>query len=57
MSASLETYNRILFLDLRPWLLSGVSELKFKQDLNDLKKEGLFIGEPDNVAELFKDKK
>ncbi|MCK9324038.1 MAG: hypothetical protein M0P69_00935 [Bacteroidales bacterium] len=38
MSASLETYNRILFLDLRPWLLSGVSELKFKQDVNGLKK-------------------
>ncbi|MBN7816846.1 DUF6617 family protein [Algoriphagus pacificus] len=38
MSASLETYNRILFLDLRPWLLSGFSELKFKQDLQDLKK-------------------
>lgn len=38
MSASLEIYNRILFLDLRPWLLSGVSDLKFKQDLNDLPK-------------------
>lgn len=38
MSASLEIYNRMLFLDLRPWLMSGVSELKFKQDLNDLKK-------------------
>ena len=30
---------------------------KLIQYLNDLKKEGLFIGEPDNVAELFKDKK
>lgn len=38
MSTLLETYNRILFLDLRPWLLSGFSELKFKQDLQDLKK-------------------
>lgn len=38
MSTFLETYNRILFLDLRPWLLSGFSELKFKQDLQDLKK-------------------
>lgn len=38
MSTFLETYNRILFLDLRPWLLSGFSELKFKQDLQDFKK-------------------
>ena len=29
---------------------------KLIQYLNDLKKDGLFIGEPDNVAELFKDK-
>ena len=27
---------------------------KLIQYLNDLKKDGLFIGEPDNVAELFK---
>lgn len=38
MITSLETYNEILFLKLRPWKLSEVSELKFKQDLNDLKK-------------------
>lgn len=38
MSTLLDTYNRILFLDLRPWLLSGYSELKFKQDFQDLKK-------------------
>jgi hypothetical protein len=29
---------------------------KLIQYLNDLKKDGSFIGEPDNVAELFKDK-
>lgn len=38
MSQQLEIFNRILFLDLRPWLLGDVSDLKFKQDLGDLKK-------------------
>lgn len=38
MSAELDIYNRILFLDLRPWMNSNVSEMKFKQDLNDLEK-------------------
>ncbi|MEX2335704.1 MAG: DUF6617 family protein [Fulvivirga sp.] len=34
----LEVFNRILFLNLRPWLLVEVSDLKFKQDLAELKK-------------------
>lgn len=38
MSQQLEIFNRILFLDLRPWLLGDVSDLKFKQDIGDLKK-------------------
>jgi len=38
MTSTLELYNRILFLDLRPWLLTELSEAKFKQDLNDLQK-------------------
>ena len=38
MSTSLNIYNDILFLELRPWLQKDVSELKFKQDLNDLQK-------------------
>lgn len=38
MSSPLEIYNDILFLELRPWLQKDVSELKFKQDLNDLQK-------------------
>ncbi len=38
MSTELDIYNRILFLDLRPWMNSSVSEMKFKQDLNDLEK-------------------
>jgi len=38
MSNTLEVYNRILFLDLRPWLMTNVSELKFKQDLGELSK-------------------
>jgi|GEM_PF-986805 len=38
MTVPFDLYNRILFLDLRPWNLSGVSEAKFKQDLNDFKK-------------------
>lgn len=38
MSHQLETFNRILFLDLRPWLLGDVADLKFKQDLGELKK-------------------
>lgn len=38
MTPPLELYNRILFLDLRPWILTELSEAKFKQDLNDLQK-------------------
>jgi len=38
MTPSLDIYHRILFLDLRPWTLTGVSEAKFKQNLNDFKK-------------------
>ncbi|MEI7491915.1 MAG: DUF6617 family protein [Bacteroidota bacterium] len=38
MTPPLDLYNRILFLDLRPWQLSGISEAKFKQDLNDFQK-------------------
>ena len=38
MTPPLDIYNRILFLDLRPWTLTGISEAKFKQDLNDLQK-------------------
>lgn len=38
MSPELDIYNRILFLDLRPWMNSNVSEMKFKQDLNELEK-------------------
>ncbi len=38
MSTFLETYNRILFLDPRPLLLSGFSELKLRQELQDLEK-------------------
>lgn len=37
MSKSLELYNQILFLELRPWA-TNTSEFKFKQDLNDLSK-------------------
>jgi len=38
MSHQLEIFNRILFLDLRPWLLGDVTDLKFKQDFGELKK-------------------
>lgn len=38
MNAELDISNRILFLDLRPWMNSNVSEMKFKQDLNELDK-------------------
>lgn len=35
MTNPLETFNRILFLDLRPWMQSDVSEQKYKQDLSE----------------------
>ena len=38
MSSSSEIYNDIIFMNLRPWQQMDVSELKFKQDLNDLQK-------------------
>ncbi|HPT01410.1 MAG TPA: hypothetical protein PLJ84_02350 [Bacteroidales bacterium] len=38
MNTTIGEYNRILFLDLRPWLLTDVPEAKFKQDLNGLQK-------------------
>jgi hypothetical protein len=39
MENSLDLYNRILFLDLRPWNEENKSDLKFKQLLFDLPKE------------------
>ncbi|HPT70313.1 MAG TPA: hypothetical protein PKW50_09200 [Syntrophomonas sp.] len=36
MNINLGEFNRILFLDLRPWLLTDAPEARFKQDLNSL---------------------
>lgn len=38
MTADLELYSRILYRDLRPWINTGFSENKFKQDLADVAK-------------------
>ncbi len=38
MTADLEFYSRILYRDLRPWINTGFSENKFKQDLADVAK-------------------
>jgi hypothetical protein len=35
MTADLELYSRILYRDLRPWINTGFSENKFKQDLTE----------------------
>ncbi len=38
MNNTLDTYNEILFVCLRPWKNETVSEVKFRQDLKELTK-------------------
>ncbi len=38
MTADLELYSRILFLDLRPWLNPELSEMKYRQDLQEIER-------------------
>ena len=38
MSNTLDTYNEILFVNLRPWKNESVSDVKFRQDLKGLTK-------------------
>ena len=45
MKHSLELFNDILFLNLRPWLMSKKPDLKFKQLLKDVKKE-YYVNQP-----------
>jgi hypothetical protein len=45
MKNTLELYNEILFLNLRPWVYGSHSEMKFKQLLLDEKKE-YYTGQP-----------
>ena len=39
MNTELDTFNRMLFLELRPWIFGRHPDLKFRQLLTELKKE------------------
>lgn len=53
MSNTLEVFNDILFLNLRPWKFGKQSEIKFKQLLLEVKKE-YYIHQPNYEVDFLK---
>ncbi len=42
-SPALDTFQNILFMELRPWMAAGIADVKYKQLLLEIKKEYFFF--------------